>query len=492
MEVRRASAANGRWAFEFRASAEEDTRAHGRRRFEIELPSGIDATPPHPDVLALALLLVVRRWSRGPVTLPVAVSRPFAEAVACELRLELTEVDESLTPRRPPARGRPGLAFSGGVDSLAALLALPEETASYFLERRVPDGAGRSLLRTEASAAACAALVHGGRTVRVLESDLEYTSVPVGYPDHYGNAIPAMLCSELDELDAVAWGVVAESAYRIGKHHFIPFLEREVNRRWYNLFVVAGLPMLNPMIGVSEVGTTAITLDSPYSHLARSCVRGTLEAPCHRCWKCFRKQLIESALTGRWPSSTLLDQLMHSHPVRAALATLPIKHEVGLTWSLARYDGSHDLLRLLARRVRAGEDDVSFLKGWYPPSVQTWPARWREDIAGRLDALWPRQTAIQQAAFEAFDLRSRIDDPREQRLTREFTRLLDAHAGLYGSETDLRPVAPREPDDAVVRRLRSEVRALRRRVVELEDSRSYRLGKRIVRVGRPFVPWLQR
>jgi hypothetical protein len=482
---RRTHEVAGRWVYELVTSPDEDLVEHGRRVFEVDLPAGVADHPPHPDVHALALLLVVRPYSLVEVLLPDPVSAAFAEAVRRRLGMVVGPVDPHLSPRTPPAQGRPGLAFSAGVDSVAALTVLPEETVSYFLQRRDPAGAVHSQLTVEVPTAACAELAAMGREVRIVPTDLEHVRPRPGFPEHYANSVPALLCSELDQLDAIAWGVVAESAYRIGKTHFERFLDRRVNSRWHALFEAAGVPMLTPVLGVSEIGTTAICLDSPYGHLASSCVRGSLAGPCRRCWKCFRKGILEAGHHGRWPDGDLLDRQFHAHPVRAALRPLPIKHEVGLTWALASYDGSHELLRLLARRVRAGEDDVSFLEGWYPPSVETWPARYREPVAARLDALWPRMDPDQRRRFEAFDLRPRLESEADQRLARACGLLLDAHAEVFGTEP-VKPSTEAGVDASEVDVLRRQVETLSARIEALEGSTSYRLGHRLVRSVAPL------
>lgn len=489
-------------AYDLVASPAEDERPHGRRRFEVRVPEAVGAQRPHPDVEALALLLVVARCAIDEVTVPSPVSLPFATAVEKQLGLALRPVDEALEVRRPPTGGRPGLAFSAGVDSTAVLAVLPESTVSYFLERVTPPKSPRSQLTTEAALQACHDLERMGRTVRVLGSDLEFVPPKPGFPEHFANAVPALLCSDLDGLDAISWGVIAESAYRLGKYRFEQFLGRRVNARWYALFAAVGLPMLNPLLGVSEIGSTTIARESPYGHLASSCVRGGSEGPCQRCWKCFRKGVLDAALTDRWPDRPVLNQLMHSHSVRAALAQVPIKHEIGLTWALARYDGSHELLNLLARRVRAGEEDVSFLEGWYPPSSETWPDHYRTAIEAELGDRWPRQTRSQQAAMEAFSVEDRVADPAERGFAAAVSLMIDHHAARYG-DAPVKATAPFDPDVLAVggvvdpphgdlQSAAREIQRLRRQVTLLEHSTSYRLGRRLVDLAGPAAPLIAR
>ena len=64
-----------------------------------------------------------------------------------------------------------GLAFSGGVDSTAALSVLPPDTVPVFMLR--PEK-GKSLYNPQAALKSCNLLSEIGYDIRIVECDVEY------------------------------------------------------------------------------------------------------------------------------------------------------------------------------------------------------------------------------------------------------------------------------------------------------------------------------
>lgn len=89
---------------------------------------------PHPDLLALAAYSAVAPWTARRLVLDRPVSRRAAEGFARAVAVEVTPVDPSLEPRRSPRRAL--LAYSGGVDSIAAAELLKDDVVLVHSERR--------------------------------------------------------------------------------------------------------------------------------------------------------------------------------------------------------------------------------------------------------------------------------------------------------------------------------------------------------------------
>ena len=109
--------------------------AHHEARFR--LPLEVRAGDVHPDVEALLALLMAQPFSTS-VNMARGVSPELADAAAAMVGPTIGPVDPALTPRVRPAGGRVGLAYSGGVNSTAALAVLPADTVSCFLNRVDP------------------------------------------------------------------------------------------------------------------------------------------------------------------------------------------------------------------------------------------------------------------------------------------------------------------------------------------------------------------
>jgi len=376
------------------------------------------------------------------------------------------------------------LCFSGGVDSVAALTVLPSTTRCYFLERRVPDGAAQRLLSPEAGLASIDGVRNRGRAVRVVPTDLEYLRDPPGFPEHYANAVPALLHADLDRLATISWGLLLESAYRIGRAQFVEYLDRGYNRRWHGLFAAAGLPMFNPVMGVSEVGTAILADEGIFAGLAQSCVRGPLGAPCAACVKCFRKLVVSAAASGAWPSDLQIRHLLQAYPVRRYLATVPLTQPAGLLWSLQRYLGSDPILLAVRERLEFSDQDVEFAAHWYAPSQQHWPeVPWTADVVATLDTVIGRMSADQQESLRTFDLMATEQQGDVAAFTAATARLADRRAALH-SGTEPKPSVDQDPQELrrqAFKALEQRLAASEARVDELLHSTSYRLGHALVR-----------
>lgn len=375
-------------------------------RFVVPAPLGPEDV--HPDVEALVCVLVAGPWS---ASLRVArpVSPDFADAVRTGPGIAIGPVDPALAPRRPPADGVVALAYSGGPDSTAAYLVLPPDTVACFMRRIVPPGKARpSIYRDDAAMHACAELERRGRQVRVVESDVEHARDPIGFPTTWVTGAGPLLLADRERFNALGWGVILESGYHLGHERSRDWAAWQ--RQWGAPLAVVGLPMCHAAAGVSQVAAAAIVRASPYADLAQSCIRGTAGVPCGRCWKCFRKTLLDAAHSGAWPADRVVDRLLAPKEVRSGLAESPIKHEDVFAWAMARYRGTHPVLRQVARRTRATELDLDWLTRFYGPAVDTLPEARRADVRRRLEASLRPMSPEEEARVRAWDMGPMLAD----------------------------------------------------------------------------------
>lgn len=407
----------------FRASVErvdEPERSPGalaREEAVVRVPGEVAA---HPDLVALAAILVFQPWI-GALTLNFAVSAPFAESARRHLGIDVGPVDFGLAPRSRPDGGVPGLCYSGGADCTAALAVLPSTTRCYFLDRIPPPGKqGGSLYLKDAAYHACDQLVALGREVRRVESDLEYTRRPTGFPHDFSNAAPAVLFADADRLDSIAWGGILESTYRVGSLAFRDYALSP----WFvglgPMFARVGLPPFNPVAGVSEVGTAIIGMSSPYGDFSQSCMRGRVGAPCLNCWKCARKSILEAALTGNWPSSEEIDRLVSGPETSRFFAKEPLKHEGVVAYAAARYpaDGPSEFMQLLKRRIV--RYPTEHLARTYVPALGLVPEDYRATTRERLLGFLPEMTADDELVLRSWDMRPLLRSAERRQATEVF------------------------------------------------------------------------
>jgi hypothetical protein len=401
-----------------------------RHRFSVEVPIDLDRV--HRDLLALSAYLAVRPFVGDRIRFPAGISGLLAE----RLGHDAGPVDPSLEPRPIPPQGVPALAFSGGVDSTAALAVLPESTHAVHLLRVIPGvlawaerarrvaRPGRHRMHPETGLAAVTALAEAGRATHVAPSDLEFVRYPVGFPVDVANAIPALLLADREGFDSIAFGTVFESAYQVGKKAFTDYRATEHHRHYGGLFAAVGLPFHQVVAGVSEIGTTRIAAASPFGPAAQSCHRGPPGKPCMTCVKCFRKTLIDLAATGEQPGDALLDRFFASPQVRAEITKVWVKHENVYAYATAGYRGGHPLMTALRRRVRGDLLEVDWMERWYPPAAALLPEHRRAEAVAALGTAIAPMTPGQQAAAESWDLASALETQEYRRRRQALTGAL--------------------------------------------------------------------
>jgi hypothetical protein len=407
-----------------------------RDSLRFELPAEWSADTTHPDLLGASLLLSLLPFTGPSLTLPRPVSPRFAEAVAEYFGRSITHVDDGLSPRVPRRAGRPGLAFSGGIDSCAAQLVLGPSTCCVFLDRMRPEGDDRpSAYRPEAARQALTRAAELGLQVASVASDVEFLGERIGFPVHdissvESNGVPVVLLADLFELDAVSWGSLVTTCYGVGFGRFVDHSTHPVHVAWREVLAAAGLPVLLPLAGVSEVGATRLVLGSEWEDVAQSCVRGRPGHPCMDCLKCVRRTLVRSAVTGEWPDLARLEQLLLVREFRRRLYTQPMPLTDVYRYALGRARFSHDLVQLLRRRWAVKDGCSAYQERWYAPSAKVWPAGdTARAVEAELDARLGRMRAAGRKAFRRWDPIAAEADEATRGFALALARHLDVLAG---------------------------------------------------------------
>ena len=396
----------------------------GERRARINL-GGICKQEIHPDLIGLSTILICHQFIGKSLYLPVTVSEYFLESanrVLSKYKI-FSEADSSIKPNSIPSNSRPGLAFSGGADSTAALAVMPGNTVPVFMNRPLR---ANSIYDSDAPLRNCELLKEIGYDVRVIDCDLEFLRKPAGFPSDLAHAIPLILLSESLGIGSIAFGTILESAYGIGHEHFIDYPHGSHMRFYGTLLSAAGLEISLPVGGVSEVGTALIVESSPLSEFSQSCIRGKRGVPCLRCWKCFRKELLTLAL---FPETKidLKGMMRNSSEIQIRLSSYPISHENVITYSIQRIDmAKYPFLRHLRNRLDLSLE-LGFLDCWYSPSEVLIPEDYRLTVVEKIGRYLPRMKKEQKHIVENWDMDQFL-------LSKEAKR---AHASLTSSWQDL-------------------------------------------------------
>jgi hypothetical protein len=349
-----------------------------RNQCRINVPNGWKIDSTHPDVLALCAILLVYPFTKERIQLPFGVSKAFAENFEAITKKKISPVNAQLSTRKPLHNSKPALAYSGGVDSTAALALMPSNTILFFLDRvSFQNPNSKSLYNSEAAHYACNHIRKTGRKVYKVKTDLEYIRKPVGFPTDFSNSIPALLMADRLGLDSIAFGTVLESAYRVGHNKYMNYPDRSHYKLWGSLFALVGMPLYLPVSGISEVATTIIVNKSPYKNIAQSCIRGQASKPCLKCVKCFRKTLVEKTLNQHMISDDLLNRFFSINEIKRYILNTPIKHENVIAFITNNYKNNHRIMNLLKRKSRGDLVNVSWLNKWYSPSLCLIPDKYK-------------------------------------------------------------------------------------------------------------------
>ncbi len=363
-----------------------------------------DLSSIHPDLLALSSILICSPFVGKELKIATTPSKRFlskTNRVLSRYKVVIDDESDFSEERRKLPKARPGLAYSGGVDSTAAISVMPGSTVPIFMDRPVSEG---SLYNPNAAHESCNILSELGYPVERIECDLEYVRNPVGFPTDLANAVPLIILADHLRLESISFGTVLESAYGTGHGHFRDYSDGSHWKFYSTLFSAAGIIMALPIAGVSEVGTSIIAHKSPAGIAAQSCIRGIWEKPCMGCWKCFRKSLLGKALGQNELDPVMLRVMLRSSEVRSKLSSLPISHENVVSFALHRTgDMNNPEIERLIERV-CGLGSLPFLSKWYSPSLELIPENWNLDCAERIQKYLSPMNNREEGFIENWDM----------------------------------------------------------------------------------------
>ena len=195
-----------------------------RHRGIFEMPEDWVYSETHTDLFQLAHHLLVEPWDKS--------------------------VMDQWQPTRQPG-WRPGLAFSGGVDSATALCLMPDSTVLLYHERCALSGklshanAHRFFEHIESTT---------GRRVHRIRSNHEKIrqtqGQSIGFSTDYACAVHAVLLADYFSLDSIATGMPLENSYLFHGHQYRDFASSRFWNHYSKMFADVGLPLYQPVAAV--------------------------------------------------------------------------------------------------------------------------------------------------------------------------------------------------------------------------------------------------
>lgn len=402
------------WRLSFELEGDDPERGPGQdgstvglraRRCRVELPV-VPSAGPHPDAEALATFVIVRPWVGSRLVVQRGVSRAFAELVKRVFRIDLGPVDPDLAPRTPGST--PLLSYSAGFDSTAASALLPE--IPHLHHRRIthPDIEDAGAYRADAIERLAVAAGERGRSVHVTRADFEHLVDPFpSLPHWFGFAVGPLLLADHFDAGALVLGSPLETWYM------------DMGRRWTGqprpgagidpLPALVGLPIMRPLVGVTEIGTMRLTLESGLADLARSCVAGTVDDACHRCAKCLRKDMVRAVLEDdRAAMAGIPDDAPGWQPFQVAG---PYYMQAQFEWAAARIPERlwpPSLRHAVEQMGGVDARETDWMSRAYRPAVAcAVPEPWQVTVAGRLEGRLGWMTDDDVSRMQAWDCSAR-------------------------------------------------------------------------------------
>lgn len=281
-------------------------------------------------------------------------------------------------PTRRPGNF-PGLSFSGGVDSTAAMCLMPNDTLLFYLERDF-----ESMIQHENAHRFIARLENEGRQVISVQSNHEkirtfHGNAP-GFSTDYACMAHLILVADHYDLDAAGTGMPLENTYFFHGSKIRDFKESSFWKRYAPIFSYLGIPIYQPVAGCSEVVNNTIVTENGYNGFATSCLRSSVAGiTCNACWKCFRKNIFNGL---NWEMSAEISTFLLKRPLKQGIATL-FALQVIYDLNQEIPEEANDLLPLM-------QTDLDFLNSYWEPSIELLPSKYREITEKKLTELVPK------------------------------------------------------------------------------------------------------
>lgn len=338
------------------------------REIFFEMPDGWSMEGTHRDLFQLAHFVLTSPWEK--------------------------DVMSDWSPTRK-AGWRPGLSFSGGIDSAACTHLLPPETMLFYHERE----GFETKLRHENAKFFIEQLRESGRHVVVTKSDHELIRTDfgkgAGFSTDFAAAVHVILLADMYELDSLSVGMPLENAYFYHGYRGRDFAESWFWKTHSKMFKDCGLELLLPAIGLSEVITYKIVEDAGWLNLAQSCLRSKVVGEsCGLCWKCFRKNSMKG------------QEVEISGEIESFLGKEPLKQMVSTLYSLQRLPKSQidEITGKFPHILKYIDLPLELLTRYIPDSFEICPEQYKDGIIQKLNEISDPMTEKEVSWVKTVDL----------------------------------------------------------------------------------------
>jgi hypothetical protein len=265
---------------------------------------------------------------------------------------------------------RPGLSFSGGIESTAAMLIMPKNTAIAYHERDF-----ESMIKHDNAMRFIRKLRWWHfKKIYIIQSDHEkirnYFEKPNGFSTDLACAVHLILLADFLDLDSIAVGMPIDNSWLSGGRTYRNFPECGWYKKWIPPFKAAGLEINLAVNMISQAGCLEVVRKKGLANWAQSCLRAESGKTCGRCWKCFFK----NSLLGH-PidlTSNEIQKFSSTDPLKTAAMVLYATKKTGMFSELEQLQRFRDV-------------ELDWFNQIYPPGFKLLPEKYRDEIESNIN-----------------------------------------------------------------------------------------------------------
>jgi len=391
----------------------------------FRMPDGWNLESIHPDLLALAVIYLIYPYTNKEIKLSLGISQDFADLCKQIIHKTVGPVDPKISARKAGKDAKVALAYSGGMDSTAALAILPKDTYLFLVDREKTERISRMYNKTSMYYAYDALQKAGRVTYKMLTDFESRLRNPIGFPTDMVCMVPCILLADFYPTNTIAAGMILESSYKIGHEQYVDYPNSWHYRTWGKLAEGVDLPFSLVTAGLSEVATSLVVKRAGYEDIAQSCGEAELHKPCMRCAKCVRKVMLDDALTYGEVREETVSHFMKTPTGRKIITGDHIHHQDVMMYTTSHYHGQNKGMQLFKKRIGADKINVDWLEKWYAPSIEVVAEPYRQYVKEQIQKYVGTMNEKEQALVESWNIESFMSREEYQRITEELIEDLE-------------------------------------------------------------------
>ena len=259
----------------------------------------------------------------------------------------------------------PALAYSGGIDSTAAALLLPDNVLLAYHKRSFDSFLTHDLamnsINTWNDRYRQDVVIVPSNHERIRSS----YGKQIGFSSDLAAGVHLILLSDALNLSSISFGTPIDNTWLAKGRKFRDFSQSKYWTKWRTRFKSVGLDLEFPINHISEAGAMKICERSGIIDKINSCLRGNGEDACMACWKCF----IKNGPLGR-------EIIFESKEIQKYLSSTPLRTAQHALWAIQK----QKLESKVPHLAKFLSEPLDWWEDYYPPGLSLISEGMRLDV----------------------------------------------------------------------------------------------------------------